>query len=77
MIHAIVILDTETVRHAIQYLLRPEVPKMEVLDLIRLFWGWFFPKRIPPFEVPEILGEVVWWFWYPSPSASRIGCMRC
>ena len=35
-----------------------QVPKMEVLDLIRLFWGWFFPsisltyslyRWVPPF----------------------------
>ena len=43
-----------------------QVPKMEVLNLIRPFWGWAFPYKsltyslyrwVPPFSVPEMSGE--------------------
>ena len=44
-----------------------QVPKMEVLYHIRLFWGWVFPyialtyslyRWIPPFWVPETFGSL-------------------
>ena len=45
-----------------------QVPKMEVLNLVRLFWWWVFPyisliyslyRWVPPFWVPEMLGEIL------------------
>ena len=44
-----------------------QVPKMEVLNLIRLFWRWGFPyinltyrfyRWVPPFLVPEMFGDI-------------------
>ena len=44
-----------------------QVPKMEVLNLVRLFWGWVFPyisltyglyRWVPSFWVPEMFGDL-------------------
>ena len=44
-----------------------QVPKMEVLSLIRLLWGWVSPyisltyclhRWVPPFWVPEMFGDI-------------------
>ena len=41
-----------------------QVPKMEVLNLIRLFWGWGFPYISLTYSlyrwVPEMFGEICW-----------------
>ena len=64
-----------------------QVPKMEVLNLIRLFWGWFFPyiSRIHTAyidEDPSILGtfvmfddgETAWWNpWVGKRSSLQLG----
>ncbi len=47
-----------------------QVPKMEVLNLTRLFWGWVFSyisltyslyRWVPPFFVPEMFGDCIAW----------------
>ena len=57
------------------------LPKMKVLKLIRLFWGWVFPyisltysfyRWVPPFRYPEMFGDISYTFgcflkwWYPQ-----------
>ena len=63
--HPCVILDPWILGRMI-YHQKFQVPKMEVLNLIRLFGGWVFPyisltnslyRWVPPFELPEMFGE--------------------
>ncbi len=76
--------DTSVVRQAwvLRYYHQEfQVPKMEVLNLIRLFLGWVFPyisltyslhKWVPPFWVPEKFGDTTpisqWLFLVPVKS---------
>ncbi len=41
-----------------------QVPKMKVLSLIRLFWGWIFPYiSLTYLKCLVMVGEILWTIW--------------